>query len=292
MTAPHASTSKDLAPKVPETQPLESIPKPTRVPASLNPASLASRFGMTAICALLALAGTVRAGVGKGDAEKLSPLERVRARAILEEKLVYVSLDPGMDPASTHKLDAVLNNAKVRAELGKMPTLYGRLSADPDSIAYKVGLDVFDNLFGAPSEIRQVQQVLLYPDGSIAWHDSGDADAQELLRAISRGNKAHLDGQKRRFRLMKLEARRLAKRASKDTRAKMALMTLYRNAPAQAFPALFAELNLEMRFRVLKAVAELPLPQARHLLGTVADHKDLTIRAFVQGLLWALDLQD
>ena len=222
---------------------------------------------------------------------KASPLDKVRIRAVLEEKLVYVSFDPGSDPASTQKLDAVLNDPKVQAALSKMPTLHGRFGASPQSPAYKAGLDIFDNLFGAPSDIRTVQQVLLYPDGSIAWHESGDADAKDLLRAIQRGNKAHLEGQKRRFRLMKLDARRLAKRAAKDGQAKMALLTLYRNAPAAAFPMLFEQLGLEMRFRVLKEVAELPLPRARHLLGTVADHKDLRIRAFVQGLLWALDLQ-
>lgn len=293
MTAPKASNANGPDEQVSNYQPPEPDLKPTRVHQHQIFGTLTMRFGKTALCALLLLAGAARAsGEGKGGGKELSPFDKVRTRAVLEEKLIYVSLDPGLDTASTQKLDAVLNNTKVKAALAKMPTLHGRLDAAHESQAYKAGIDLFDNLFGAPSEIRNVQQVILYPDGSVAWHDNGDADAEDLIRALERSHKAHIDGRTRRFRLMKLEARRLAKRAAKDPQAKLALLTLYRNAPAQVFPVLFDQLNVDMRYRVLKEVAELPLDRARHLLGTVADHKDLTIRAFVQGLLWALDLQE
>ena len=226
MTAPNASNSNGPAPQASSYQPPDSDLKPTRVTKHQNFGALTTRISKTALFALLVLAGTVRAGDGKSEAKELSPFDKVRTRAVLEEKLIYVSLDPGVDFASTQKLDAVLNNPKVKAALAKMPTLHGRLTAARDSGAYKAGIDVFDNLFGAPSEIRTVQQVILYPDGSVAWHDSGDADAEDVLRAIHRTHKAHIDGQARRFRLMKLEARRLAKRAAKSPQAKLALLTL------------------------------------------------------------------
>lgn len=213
-----------------------------------------------------------------------STLREARDEAELGSRLLmFVLAQPG-DEVSLRELYAdrrVARDSEGVAALIGAADDHRAVSSDPETLCsvfgsircrdhQALGEEIRRHLFGDHADTGQLEHVLAYPDGSIAWHKVGKCEAGELSNAIRTAKDALAKSVEYRQRKQQDALRKLMTSAHRDGIALHVAFTMLAQAPSDCFAELWKVVsNRPAAESLLRELALLPADRASPRVAAV-----------------------